>query len=273
MKKFHFISGLPRSGSTLLSAVLKQNPRFKASISSPLRGFVGAVISGASAPGYRVECPPEKTKKILTGLFDNYYDDTAKQVFFNTNRGWGTLLPMLSDLFPSARVLMCVRSISWVLDSFERLHRKNLYGTTKLFSPQDNQNVYTRCQAMMRPNGLVGGPMTALKQAITSEQMSRLFMIEYDLFVKSPEETMRSIYKFIDEPYFEHDFSNVEDSYDEYDEDFQAPGLHVIRRKIEYTERQPIIPPDIWKSVQGMEVWRQRPNSNQSNSSQIVLNR
>ena len=28
MKKLNFISGLPRSGSTLLSAILKQNPRF-----------------------------------------------------------------------------------------------------------------------------------------------------------------------------------------------------------------------------------------------------
>jgi sulfotransferase len=26
--RFHFISGLPRSGSTLLAALLRQNPRF-----------------------------------------------------------------------------------------------------------------------------------------------------------------------------------------------------------------------------------------------------
>jgi hypothetical protein len=27
-RRLHFISGLPRSGSTLLSAILRQNPRF-----------------------------------------------------------------------------------------------------------------------------------------------------------------------------------------------------------------------------------------------------
>ena len=32
----HFISGLPRSGSTLLSALLRQNPSFHADISSPV---------------------------------------------------------------------------------------------------------------------------------------------------------------------------------------------------------------------------------------------
>jgi sulfotransferase len=41
-KQFHFISGLPRSGSTLLSALLLQNPRFHAGMTSP----VGTLFSG-----------------------------------------------------------------------------------------------------------------------------------------------------------------------------------------------------------------------------------
>ena len=32
----HFISGLPRSGSTLLAAILRQNPRFHAGMTSPV---------------------------------------------------------------------------------------------------------------------------------------------------------------------------------------------------------------------------------------------
>ncbi len=33
MQQYYFISGLPRSGSTLLGAILNQNPRFKAGMS------------------------------------------------------------------------------------------------------------------------------------------------------------------------------------------------------------------------------------------------
>lgn len=33
---YHFISGLPRSGSTLLAAILRQNPRFLAATTSPV---------------------------------------------------------------------------------------------------------------------------------------------------------------------------------------------------------------------------------------------
>jgi sulfotransferase len=39
MKSYYFISGLPRSGSTLLSGILKQNPEFYADIASPVQSF------------------------------------------------------------------------------------------------------------------------------------------------------------------------------------------------------------------------------------------
>jgi len=47
--KFHFISGLPRSGSTLLSALLKQNPRFSAGMSGPVAGMFNTITGEMSA--------------------------------------------------------------------------------------------------------------------------------------------------------------------------------------------------------------------------------
>ena len=44
MAAIHFISGLPRSGSTLLAALLRQNPRFQAGMSGPLAGLFGALL-------------------------------------------------------------------------------------------------------------------------------------------------------------------------------------------------------------------------------------
>ena len=49
MATIHFISGLPRSGSTLLAALLRQNPRFEAGMSGPLAGLFGALLSEMSA--------------------------------------------------------------------------------------------------------------------------------------------------------------------------------------------------------------------------------
>ena len=41
-KKYYFMGGLPRSGSTLLSSILNQNPRFYSGPSSPV---LGAMVS------------------------------------------------------------------------------------------------------------------------------------------------------------------------------------------------------------------------------------
>ena len=59
-----------------------------------------------------------------------------------------------------------------------------------------------------------------------------------------------------DEPYYDHDFDNVEASYDEFDEEVKLPGLHTTRKKVQYIQRETVIPPDIWQRVQGMEVWK-----------------
>ena len=256
-KKYHLISGLPRSGTTLLSTILKQNPRFEASISGPLARFVRAIITESSTQGgYRFECPPDKRKKLISGLFDNYYDDETKEVAFNTNRGWGLLLPTIKDLYPESKVLMCVRDIGWILDSFENLQRKNPYTFTSMFAPDENINVYTRCETLLNPGKPLGFAYNALKQAITGEHKQSIMIIDYNTFVKDPDMMMKAIYSFIDEPYFEHDFNDVEASYDEFDEDVQLPGLHTTRKKVEFIQRESILPPDIWQRVENMEVWK-----------------
>lgn len=257
MKKYHLITGLPRSGTTLLSTILKQNPKFEASISGPLARFVRSIIHESSTQsGYRHECPPEKRKKLIGGLFDNYYDDPTKEVAFNTNRGWGLLLPTVKDLYPDAKVIMCVRNIGWILDSFEVLQRKNPYTFTNMFSIEENMNVYTRCETLLHPTRTLGFAYNATKQALASEHKKSIMVIDYDTFVSLPEATMKAVYTFIGEPYYAHDFDNAAASYDDFDEDVQLPGLHTTRAKVEFQKRESILPLDIWQRVNGMEFWK-----------------
>jgi len=67
---FHFIAGLPRSGATLLGALLRQNPSFRASMSSPVAGLSGACVELMS-PG-RVAAHLvmiEQLRAVVLGLF------------------------------------------------------------------------------------------------------------------------------------------------------------------------------------------------------------
>ncbi len=109
-KRFHFITGLPRSGSSLLSALLNQNPRFHASITSPVAGLLHGLLDNVSA---RSEFYPmlteEKRRNILRGVVENYHADVEEPVVFDTNRSWSGKIHVLRDLFPGCKLIACVR--------------------------------------------------------------------------------------------------------------------------------------------------------------------
>lgn len=254
-KKYHFITGLPRSGSTLLSSILKQNPRFHASITDPLATLVKGVIeSSQDGPGMKTEVPVERRKNLVRHLFEGFYQDVDKEICFNTNRAWTLLTGVTKEIFPDSRHIVCVRDINWVLDSFELAHRRNPLSTNTVTGGLSG-TVYSRIDALMTDSGVVGFPYTGIKQAITGPEKNLLFLLEYDQLCKKPKETMQALYAFIGEPYFEHDFNNVEASWDEYDAEIGIK-LHDVKKKVEYKRRDYILPPDILNKYQNMEVWR-----------------
>jgi sulfotransferase len=107
----------------------------------------------------------------------------------------------------------------------------------------------------MEDKGVVGFPYTGIKQAIMGTENHLLFILEYDQLTKNPKETIKALYNFIEEPHFEHDFDNVEASWDEYDQEIGIK-LHEVRKKVEHRTRNFILPPDILNKYNKMEVWR-----------------
>jgi sulfotransferase len=254
-KTYHFITGLPRSGSTLLSSIFKQNPRFHASISDPLATLVkGVVETCQEGPGMKFEVPIERRRNLVYHLFEGYYADVDKPVIFNTNRAWTLLTPLMKELYPNSRMIVCVRDIKWILDSFELAHRRNPL-SKNTFHGGPGGNVYSRAEGMMTDEGIVGFPYIGIKQAITSAEKKNIMLVEYDQLCKNPKGIVKAIYNFIGEEQFEHDFDNVEQSWDEYDSEIGL-ALHQVRKKVEYKPRETILPPDLIAKYSNMEVWR-----------------
>src|SRR2546421_12707234 len=96
----HFISGLPRSGSTVLSALLKQNPRFAAAVTSPVASLVMPLLHAMSgASEFSVFFNDERRRAILRSVFESYYADVSShQLVFDTNRTWTGKLALLDEL-------------------------------------------------------------------------------------------------------------------------------------------------------------------------------
>ena len=79
-KPTHFISRLPRSGSTLLAAILRQNPALHAHITSPVGSMLGALIADMSA-GNETSVFLDEAQRfaVLRGLFSSFYDTDERR--------------------------------------------------------------------------------------------------------------------------------------------------------------------------------------------------
>ena len=93
----HFISGLPRSGSTLLAGILRQNPRFHAAMTGPVGTLFGVMLNAMGGANETALFLDQAQKQaLLRGLFETYYRPQAgKGVVFDTNRAWCARLPAL----------------------------------------------------------------------------------------------------------------------------------------------------------------------------------
>jgi sulfotransferase len=254
----HFISGLPRSGSTLLAGILRQNPRFHAGMTGPVGSMYMALESTMSRRNETaIFIDDQQRRAVLSGLFNSYYANIhTERVVFDTNRAWCTKLPALTQLFPSARIICCVRDIGWIMDSIERLVRRNAFELSGMFGFEPGGTVYSRVNRLASSEGLVGYSLDALREAFYGEEARRLVLIEYQALTRAPRETMAHLYSALGEPFFEHDFEDVDYQAEEFDLALGSRGLHTVRRRVEWVERQSVLPPDLFARFGGDMFWR-----------------
>lgn len=61
-------------------------------------------------------------KLDVAGIYYNYYDGLPPDMtVFETNRMWSAKLHGINCLLSSARVIYCVRSLVWTIDTTERI--------------------------------------------------------------------------------------------------------------------------------------------------------
>jgi sulfotransferase len=258
--KINFISGLPRSGSTLLAAILRQNPRIHAAMTSPVGQVFGASLTAMGAENeFAVFFKEEQKRQILRGIFEGYYahlDDRA--MVFDTNRVWTSRLSALSQLFPDLKMICCVRNPAWIMDSIEQLIRKNAFDVSRIFvNPQERATVYSRAEALLNQNRMIGFSWSALREAYYGADADRMLLVDYDILASRPKECIDLIYNFIGEEPFAHDFDNVSYEAQDFDMQLVAPGLHTVTGKVEFKPRRTVLPPDLFKRCQDLIFWDQ----------------
>lgn len=262
-KQIYMIAGLPRSGSTLLCNILNQNPKFNATSTSGILEIILA-IRNQWENVIALQASPNKPGKnaVLKGIIHNYYNITEKPVVFDKSRGWTAYIELAEYILSKkCKILVPVRNIVDILASFEKLYRKQAH---EWQFPQEKTNYFEwqtvegRANVWMRNDQPVGIAYNRIRDAISRGYRDRLCFIEFNNLTHNPELTMRQIYDFLGNEYFEHDFNNVVQTTSENDDIHGIPGLHTIRPKVEplNVDAKTIIGPDAYARFSNAEFWR-----------------
>jgi sulfotransferase len=245
-QKLFFIAGLPRSGSTLLSALLNQNPQIHAEPSSPLIDCINSnELILTQSEQVRAFSVSERVFNVCSQIPKSFYSHIEKPFVVDKNRNWTAsyaffLAKKYIDSEP--KIVCCVRDVLEVLSSYVAIAEKNgtggfideLINTQQYFGPINDD----RCDALMSPGGRVNSNLNSMKSMWQSEYKKNMLLVEYNDLVNSTQSTMDSIYKFWGIDTFQHEL-NVQEPFRVDDQVYGIRNLHLLKDKVESHSRNP----------------------------------
>jgi len=237
-KTIHFVAGLPRSGSTLITNILKQNPKVHGESVSSLSSIFGSINASWSSMETNQEYNNTEAKVgVLKSVLQGYYSHIDKPIIVDKDRGWIPLLPQVEAILNrKVKIIVCVRNPAEILTSFEKLRKENPLFFTKADSTlREGSNIASRAYFYAGPEGPMGLSHRNIKDAITMGYLDRFLFIDYNRFCNSPKSQTKRIYEFLELPKFEHDFEKIIQTENYNDLAVGLPNLHKIKPALDRT--------------------------------------
>lgn len=260
------MSGLPRSGSTLLTALLNQNPEIHASTNSPLLDTLHYTEEYLlyQSEQYKAHPKPECAHKVLSSIPENYYFNTSQNIIIDKSRGWVNQIEHIQDYITKEPKIICpVRSIPDIISSFLNLiyHSKTTsFIDEALIKNNIEINNDNRADYLMSPHGIIGQSYHALSEAFRKGNHKYLLLVEYDDLVSQSQKELNRIYDFLELPRFTHSFENVKPKFDENDEVYKLKNMHTVRNKVEKIHRDntKFLSEYVLNKYKNMEFWKEQ---------------
>jgi sulfotransferase len=268
-KTFHFLAGLPRSGNTLLSAILNQNPAIYTSPLSPVAGLMWESSKNVYETESVVRSQENKDRvdSFFNSFLENFYSDIKQPVVIDREKAWatpGNFEIIKNHITSQPKIIFTVRPILEVLASFISILPEHSYIDVEMqnagwwskdyLTKDDN-----RCDYLMSDFGLINKTMLSANVILKPENADNFCVVTYDEIVSDPKATMTKIYKFLDLPEFNHNFNNVIKLEKDNDEVLGQPkNIHAIRSKINKVSKDPkdVLSDYVLNKYSNMEWWR-----------------
>ena len=254
MQEMHFLSGLPRSGSTVLAALLNQHPQLHATPTSELCDLLGALVQNWMAnPCVAAQALREDAlHPLMRSVVESRYKDVAKPIVLDKSRGWPT--PAIMNTMEKVmgyrpKIVATVRHIPDCMASFVRLIKP---ADLKDFCHNSQVSQHLRSSYVTLMNGY-------------KARSEDILFVEYEQLLAHPIETLRKVTEFLGLATFKDwDIDHIESSgVKELDEiAWNIPNLHhvgpTLRAQHEVDSKEVL--GSLYERFCQDEFWHNRPN-------------
>lgn len=263
MKRFAFLAGLPRTGSTLLGTLLAQHPELHSTRTSAVRDIMRCPLGYflGESPYFNLRDPDSQAWGIAKGVLFGAYENVDKAVIIEKDRGWaGEVAVLRRILGTDPQIIAPVRSIPEIIASFMLISQK-IGAKSKIEDEVALANRESNPWALSRViwERYIYANYKVFKAAYESHPECFL-LVEYDNLVSDPGRTMQLVYTYLDVSNWAPAKNGLSNPNPEADEVYGMPGLHYIR-----PELKRVSPPaeevlgtecfEFWQS-KTLEFWR-----------------
>ncbi len=205
-RKLFFLVAQPRSGNTLFASIMNQNPEIATTPNSITLEIIKNLFLLKQTDVFQNYPDHKSLDNVLDVVFDTYYKDWPQRIIID--RG-PVMTPGNFELIKKhyKRPFKCIvllRDLMDVLASFMQWYTENPNSFVNKLGNNDEEKLFS----LMSKNGGIVKQLTAIQNAFKNPEVCHF--VKYDDLVTNPEEELRKIYQFLDEPYFNHRFDNLD---------------------------------------------------------------
>lgn len=242
MTRLHFLSGLPRAGSTLLASLLNQHPQIHASATSALLELLVAQATSVSMNRTFYEITDSQEIEIYDGIIKSFYKHIPKDVVIDKHRAWPNLIPALRKMGIEPKIICSNRPVAEIITSYITLIEKNPSSPNFIdeLIVKRNMPINTHNRAMTIWSDYVQIPHSVLINAIQTNPKNLLF-VKYDDIVNNPTAVLTKVENFLEVSNFDgYNFTDIKNNQPEKDESgWRLKDLHLIRPELKKTSKRP----------------------------------
>ena len=221
MKQFVALSGLPRTGSTLLSAILSQNPDIHGEGNSAVCQLMWNMQQSVANSEQIKANNKDLINKLVKPIPQTYYGEVNKPIIVDKCRSW-TLpanMEMLKRYFDNKpKVIVLVRPLVEIVASFMSLRKENGWQDLEAGLLDDGSEPIMRSLA-------------GVEWARNNNNGEFLF-VTYDQLVDDTQASLNRNYEHCDWQPFAHNLDNIVNRYKENDAIYGLAGQHDVRPQI-----------------------------------------